>query len=139
MNLSMDTWLTKVDVLRDIIVKALDQPSFLQLLQISLTQVAKSSVPQCFIELVTSRIDLLVHNKLQKILLDITVCTFYVNNSILNYSEEIHLHITGECLFIGITIQLCPSTRGYYYWTPGDCTCMHAVKQGRRLENKTNL
>ena len=22
----------------------------------------------------------------------------------------------------------------HYYCTPGDCTCMHAVKKGRRLE-----
>ena len=54
-----------------------------------------------------------LHNKLKrKILLDITICkqcTFHVNNCILNqhYSGEIHLHRTGECLFIAIT---CPST-----------------------------
>ena len=24
----------------------------------------------------------------------------------------------------------------HYYRTPGDCTCMHAVKKGRRLENE---
>ena len=24
----------------------------------------------------------------------------------------------------------------HFYCTPGDCTCMHAVKKGRRLENK---
>ena len=39
-----------------------------------------------------------------------------------------------------ITIQLCPSTKPYldqhYYCTPGDCTCMHAFKKGRRLENE---
>ena len=23
----------------------------------------------------------------------------------------------------------------HYYWTPSYCTCMHAVKKGRRLEN----
>ena len=30
----------------------------------------------------------------------------------------------------------------HYYCTPGNCivcTCMHAVKKGRRLENKKNL
>ena len=24
----------------------------------------------------------------------------------------------------------------HYYCTTGDCTCMHAVKKGRRLENE---
>ena len=77
------------------------------------------------------------HNKLQnKILLDIITCKqcIHENNSILiniHYSGEIHLHVTGECLFIGIAVQvLC---------TPGDCTCMHAVKKGRRLENKIEM
>ena len=53
------------------------------------------------------------------------------------------LHITGECLLIGITIRLCPTLswgpNHHDYCTPGDCTCMHAVKKGRRLENKKKL
>ena len=39
-------------------------------------------------------------------------CTFHAKKPAFSinipYSGEIHLHITGECLFIGITIQLCP-------------------------------
>ena len=84
-----------------------------------------------------------LHNKLQrKILLDKTICiqcTFHVNNSILNQYYILKLGNTGRVL---VTIQLCPSTNPFlgpnhhYYCTPGDCTCMHAVKKGRRLENE---
>ena len=46
---------------------------------------------------------------------------------------EIHLQITGECLYIGITIKHCPSTKPYLggqtNCTPGECTCMHVVKK----------
>ena len=84
------------------------------------------------------------HNKLQrKILLDITVrkqCTFHVNNSNLNihYSGE----IPGECLFKGITIQLCPSSNPILGAKPPLLLdtwwlYMHACSEkGRRLENK---
>ena len=62
-------------------------------------------------------------------------CSLHVKISTMNS----HNTLKRGCTFIGITIQLCPSSNlpnHHYYWTPGDCTCMHAVKKGRRLENE---
>ena len=79
------------------------------------------------------------HNKLhRKVFLDITICTFYVNvnNSILHCSGEIHLHITGECLFVGITIQLCPSTRGQTTITIVYLVTVHAACSKKSQETR---
>ena len=75
--------------------------------------------------------------------MDITICkqcTFHVNFSILNQhtlqlgnSRRVLVHRNTNFAQV-VTLSWGPNH--YYYWTPGDCICMHAVKKGRRLENE---
>ena len=65
---------------------------------------------------------------------------YLYNNSILNQHT---LQWVNTLAHNGrVFVHRSPSTKPYlggqhhYYCTPGDCTCMHAVKKGRRLENK---
>ena len=52
------------------------------------------------------------------------------------HSQSTFITVGKRVLVHRQVLTLSWGTNHHYYWTPSDCTCMHAVKKGRRLENK---
>ena len=63
---------------------------------------------------------------------------YFVNNSILN-QHTLQWGNTGRVLVHRQVLTLSWGPNHHYYWTLSHCICMHAVKKGRRLENKNSL
>ena len=60
---------------------------------------------------------------------------YFINNSILNH-HTLQWGYTGKVLVHRQVLTLSWGLNHHYYCISNYCTCMHALKKGRRLENE---